>query len=119
MIRVAITGMDEDDAERVLAALRERWPKLEASTLRRAAAGEIDLMLVGGSSPGLRRRVTSARSKADAALVVLSERPNDRELVRLLDAGADDYLPLGTSPHLLGDRVAALLRRAPVRRLAR
>ena len=119
MIRIATIGIGEDDAGRILAALRDRWPSLEASTLSRAAAGEIDLVLVGGSPPGLRRRVDDVRSKVDVALVVLAERPSDRELVRLLDAGADDYLALGASPRLLGDRIAAVLRRAPVRRMVR
>jgi DNA-binding response OmpR family regulator len=119
MIRIATIGISEDDADRILAALRARWPRLEASAFSRAAAGEIDLVLVGGRAPALRRRVDRVRSNADVAVIVLSERPSERELVRLLDAGADDYLALGTSPQLLGDRVAAVLRRAPVRRLAR
>jgi two-component system KDP operon response regulator KdpE len=53
------------------------------------------------------------RRWSTAAIVVLSARHSDEEKVRLLDAGADDYVTKPFSTSELQARVRALLRRAP------
>jgi DNA-binding response OmpR family regulator len=54
------------------------------------------------------------RAQSDLPVVIATARDNDREIVRLLDAGADDYLVKPFSAAQAMARVRAVLRRAAV-----
>jgi two-component system KDP operon response regulator KdpE len=80
-------------------------------------AGEFDLVITDLNMPrtdGL-ELVRRIRAKRATPILVLTVRQEEREKVRLLDSGADDYVtkPFGV-PELLA-RARALLRRAEAR----
>jgi len=52
------------------------------------------------------------RAHSDAPILVLSARTSEEEKVRILDAGADDYVTKPFSPNELRARIRALVRRA-------
>ena len=54
----------------------------------------------------------AVRAASDAPIVIVSARHSEQEKVRLLDAGADDYLTKPFGPAELAARVRAHLRRA-------
>ncbi len=75
-----------------------------------------DLVLLDLNMPGMSGLETcrSIREHSDAAIIVLTVRDAEKDKVRALDAGADDYMtkPFGM-PELLA-RIRAALRRLPV-----
>jgi two-component system, OmpR family, KDP operon response regulator KdpE len=78
-------------------------------------AGEFDLLVTDLAMPrrgGLELIRTAREGGAALPILVLTVRQEEREKVRLLDAGADDYVtkPFGTDELLA--RVRALLRRS-------
>jgi two-component system KDP operon response regulator KdpE len=82
---------------------------LDAASVRPPDAIVLDLMLPDGSGVDVCREV---RRWADLPIVVLSAIGDEREKVRALDAGADDYVtkPFGRDELLA--RLRAVLRRA-------
>jgi two-component system, OmpR family, KDP operon response regulator KdpE len=78
-----------------------------------------DLVLLDMNLPGMGgleacREIRSLRASFDAAIIMLTVRDSERDKVKALDAGADDYVtkPFGT-PELLA-RIRAALRRMPL-----
>lgn len=55
------------------------------------------------------------RAVSEVPIIVISARDDDRDIVTLLDGGADDYLVKPFSPRQLQARVGAVLRRARTR----
>jgi two-component system KDP operon response regulator KdpE len=111
---------DEPQIRRVVRhALEDELVRvIEAATgkdgLDRAAAERPDLVVLDlglPDVPGI-SVCTELRRWSSAPIVVLSARHSEAEKVRMLDAGADDYItkPFGTAE--LQARVRALLRRA-------
>ena len=82
---------------------------LDAASVRPPDAIVLDLMLPDGSGVDVCREV---RRWSELPIVVLSAIGDEREKVRALDAGADDYVtkPFGTDELLA--RLRAVLRRA-------
>jgi two-component system, OmpR family, KDP operon response regulator KdpE len=82
---------------------------LDAASVRPPDAIVLDLMLPDGSGVDVCREL---RRWTDLPIVVLSAIGDEREKVRALDAGADDYVtkPFGTEELLA--RLRAVLRRA-------
>jgi two-component system, OmpR family, KDP operon response regulator KdpE len=82
---------------------------LDAVSVRPPDAMVLDLMLPDGSGVDVCREV---RRWSELPIVVLSAIGDEREKVRALDAGADDYVtkPFGTAELLA--RLRAVLRRA-------
>jgi two-component system KDP operon response regulator KdpE len=82
---------------------------LDAASVRPPDAIVLDLMLPDGSGVDVCREL---RRWSDLPIVVLSAIGDEREKVRALDAGADDYVtkPFGTDELLA--RLRAVLRRA-------
>ncbi|HSJ07853.1 MAG TPA: response regulator transcription factor [Longimicrobiales bacterium] len=116
----ALVVDDEPQIRRVVAnSLRGIVDRvLEASTGRAGidlAAAErpvlivLDLGLPDMDGMGV---CTEIRSWSDAPIIVLSARHSDGEKVRLLDAGADDYITKPFSPAEFQARARAQLRRA-------
>jgi two-component system KDP operon response regulator KdpE len=116
---VAIVVEDEPQIRRfVRTALEsEQWRVFEAGTLkdglsetatRRPDLVVLDLALPDGDGIDL---VRSMRAWSGSPILVLSARGDERDKIRALDAGADDYL---TKPFGIGEllaRVRALARR--------
>lgn len=92
---------DARSGEEALEALREVKP---------------DLVLLDLNMPGIGglEACREIREQSDAAIIVLTVRDTEKDKVRALDAGADDYVtkPFGT-PELLA-RIRAALRRLPI-----
>lgn len=82
-------------------------------TLREASLGQYDLVLLDLGLPGLDGEEVLARLRRDSALpvIVLTGRSEERERVRVLDLGADDYLVKPCSLPELEARIRAVLRR--------
>ena len=74
-----------------------------------------DLVLLDLNMPGMSGLETcrAIREQADVAIIVLTVRDAEKDKVRMLDAGADDYItkPFGTAELLA--RIRAALRRLP------
>src|SRR3954466_4784695 len=58
------------------------------------------------------------RAVSDVAVIVVTARDDDAELIRVLDAGADDYIVKPFTPDHLDARIRAVLRRSAVSRPA-
>ncbi|WP_245961965.1 response regulator transcription factor [Quadrisphaera granulorum] len=72
----------------------------------------LDLMLPGFDGFEVCRRIQSGPDPLHAAVLMLTARDDEADLVLGLRLGADDYLTKPFSPRELSARVAALLRRA-------
>ena len=113
-----------DDEPQILRGLRviltNAGYRVDAADSKQAALDEVsvrppdamvlDLMLPDGSGVDVAREV---RRWSELPIVVLSAIGDEREKVRALDAGADDYVtkPFGTDELLA--RLRAVLRRTP------
>jgi two-component system KDP operon response regulator KdpE len=112
---------DERQVRRALRAilLNEGGMVIEAQSgveaLEEVEAEHPDLVLLDLNMPGLDGFETCAqiRSRSDVPIVVVTVRDSERDVVRALDAGADDYLvkPFGTKELLA--RIRAAVRRVP------
>jgi DNA-binding response OmpR family regulator len=69
----------------------------------------LDLMLPDVDGSAL---LAMIRSVSDVPVIVISARDQERDIVTLLDAGADDYLVKPFSPRQLESRIRAVLRRS-------
>ncbi len=71
----------------------------------------LDLMLPGTDGFGVCRRVRGDGATASIPIMIVTAKGDEADIVRGLDAGADDYLTKPFSPRVLVARVRALLRR--------
>jgi two-component system, OmpR family, alkaline phosphatase synthesis response regulator PhoP len=72
----------------------------------------LDLMLPGTDGIGVCRRVRAESATASIPIMMVTAKGDEADIIRGLDAGADDYLTKPFSPRVLVARVRALLRRA-------
>src|SRR5215207_1660431 len=81
--------------------------------LRRTFVDGPDLLIVHGALPphGGHALIRRVRLHSSVPLMMLDASADDEALVRALDLGADDYVPLPCAPSTLGARVRAVLRR--------
>src|SRR5262249_52653596 len=99
-------------------ALLDATRVLEASTARDGldlgAAAKPDLIVLDLGLPDLDgfEVCREIRRWSAAPIIVLTARHSDRDKVRLLDAGADDYITKPFSIEELGARIRVQLRRA-------
>ena len=85
--------------------------------LRLAAATKpdpvlLDLMLPGLDGLSVARRIRENGQLADTRIIMVTARTEEEDIVRGLDAGADDYIPKPFSREVLLARVRAVLRRS-------
>lgn len=109
----------EDLAKALRLTLRLRWPAMcdttfhDGTALENSLATEAELLFI--DTPSLYREgiglLAKLRDESKVGIIVLSCEPNDEEMLAVLEAGADDYLPGSFSPSQLVARASALLRR--------
>jgi DNA-binding response OmpR family regulator len=82
--------------------------------LARARAGDVDLVVLDLTLPGLDGLEVLRRLRADSALpvIVLTARGDDADRIVGLELGADDYLPKPFNPRELLARIRSVLRRS-------
>ncbi len=89
------------DGETALQILRHERPDLAL----------IDVMLPGRDGWALIRLVRSDPAMAALPIILVTARVDDRDKIRGLELGADDYITKPFNPHEVVARVGALLRR--------
>ncbi|MEQ9459476.1 MAG: response regulator transcription factor [Phycisphaeraceae bacterium] len=114
---------DEQDLLELLEYNLER----EGFNVRTAATGEaglkearaqppdlliLDLMLPGMDGLEVCRTLKSRDNTADIAIIMLTAKGEETDIVRGLELGADDYVTKPFSPRILMARIQAILRRA-------
>ena len=72
----------------------------------------LDLMLPGMDGVEICTRVKTDPLTRDTAVIMVTARGDDQDVVRGLDAGADDYVTKPFGPKALTARVGAVLRRS-------
>lgn len=84
------------------------------SGVESAVSGEFDVVVLDLGLPDLdgAEALRMIRSVTDVPVVVATARDDEAEIVRLLDAGADDYVVKPYSAEHLEARVRAVLRRS-------
>lgn len=112
---------DEAQIRRVIrtALTSHGYSILEARTgeeaLENIRAARVDLVLLDVNMPGMNGLETcrEIRNSSDVPIIMLTVRNSERDKVRALDAGADDYVvkPFGMEELLA--RIRAALRRVP------
>jgi sigma-B regulation protein RsbU (phosphoserine phosphatase) len=88
--------------------------------LERLAEGKFDLVLWEVALPGLSGLELLTRIKKDGALqhipvVLLSEQAETENVIRCIEAGAEDYLPKPFNPALLKARIRGCMERKTLR----
>jgi DNA-binding response OmpR family regulator len=114
--------IEDDPAIRatLLRALRERGHAVAASPaamdgLQTALAERPDLIVLDLGLPDLdgRELLRMLRAVSTVPVIVATARDEETEMVRLLDAGADDYVVKPFTASQLDARIRAVLRRLP------
>ncbi|WP_322055564.1 response regulator transcription factor [Burkholderia cenocepacia] len=108
LIRNGFRTFQTTTAQPVLAARLNLKPDLVILDVRQLRADILEML-------------ANLRRQCDTPVVVVSERDLDKERVRALHAGADDYIVRPFNPEVVVARLLAILRRscafAPARRL--
>jgi len=71
----------------------------------------LDLMLPGMDGLEVCRRLRQSPDNQSCAIIMLTARGEENDIVKGLELGADDYLPKPFSPQVLLARIRAVLRR--------
>ncbi len=93
--------------------LRLRPFRLGQTGLKRAAAGQHDLVILDLMLPGMSGLdvLRNLRSRSSVPVLILTARGDDVDRILGLEIGADDYLPKPFNPRELVARIRAILRR--------
>ncbi|KPJ52164.1 MAG: hypothetical protein AMS16_06765 [Planctomycetes bacterium DG_58] len=112
-----LIGLDLNSGDSLVRNLRLRWPNLRVVRVE----GEVDphhldeaaedLVVVDARLADARHLVHEISESCSAVLVVLAPEADEAEMVEMLEAGADDYLPLSATAPVLVARISAALRR--------
>ena len=73
----------------------------------------LDLMLPDQDGLEICRRIRASTEGSRIAIVMVTARGDEADIVTGIELGADDYIPKPFSPRVLVARVKAVLRRAP------
>ena len=113
-------------SERIIRSLKLRWPNLKSFITNQAKVGyafieleEPDLAMLYEDSdgPSVRNTIKSIREFSDIPIIVFGkyEEVKTAEMIKALDAGADDYIvdfdDIAVFSPILAARIAALMRR--------
>ena len=71
----------------------------------------LDLMLPGMSGIEMCQRVRSSKELASLPVIMVTAKGEEQDIVRGIEAGADDYITKPFSPKVLTAKVGAVLRR--------
>lgn len=119
MMRILLVEDDDDIRKALYRAFTEQGVVVEAVARGADALGRLkdfapDAVILDLGLPDLDGADVLAmiRSLSEVPVLVATARDDDREIVRLLDAGADDYIIKPYSAAQLLARVRAVLRRA-------
>jgi DNA-binding response OmpR family regulator len=113
--------VEDDDAVRaaIMRALTDQGHMvhgvaLAIEALREVSANSYDVVVLDLGLPDLDGgdALRMIRGVTDTPVVIATARDDEQEIIRLLNAGADDYLVKPFSSEHLGARVQAVLRRA-------
>ena len=119
-MKVLFISQDDPKVDQLALALRIRWPDLEpVSAARGSDVGPIldaekpDLVMVCGDVPDLDvwSAIGRVRSLYDTPIVVCMQGSNEMDVVRALEAGADEFIAMPCDLLELVARVMALMRR--------
>ena len=86
---------------------------LEAVLRERPALVLLDLMLPGRDGLSICREIRATPSVASTAIIILTAKSSEEDIVRGLELGADDYVTKPFSKAVLIARIKAALRRPP------
>ena len=86
---------------------------LEAVLRERPALVLLDLMLPGRDGLSICREIRATPSVASTAIIILTAKSSEEDIVRGLELGADDYVTKPFSKAVLTARIKAALRRPP------
>ena len=120
-MKILLVEDDPDVGETVSMAFSMRWPDSEVhrsetgkEALAAASKGSFDLVILDVNLPDMDgfAILENLRKTSAVPVIMLTVRASDRDKVRGLEMGADDYLGKPFSPFELLARAAAVLRRA-------
>ena len=106
--RALVRGLTENGA--VVTAVGSAVEAIKALSVERPDAVVLDLGLPDLDGADV---LALVRATSDVPVIVATARDDEREVVRLLDAGADDYLVKPFSATQVMARIRAVLRRIP------
>ena len=120
MARIHLIEDDSDIRRLVAAALARAGHDIETSSsalegLRQVVSSSPDVVILDLGLPDLDggELLRMLRAVSQVPVIVATARDDDASVVRLLDAGADDYIVKPYSAENLEARVRAVLRRGP------
>ena len=120
MAKVFIVEDDQGIRERVASSLSGRGHEVQAAAtamdgLSAIVAWSPDVVILDLGLPDLDGGdlLNMLRAVSDVSVVIATARDDEPEIVRLLDAGADDYVVKPYSADQLEARIRAVLRRGP------
>ncbi len=124
-MKVMFFCRSEARVEQLTLALRLRWPDLKPILVSNAREGlqaieqqEPDLAMLCGdlSDMNMWRAIKEIRSLSNVPLIVAAEDKSEMQVVKAIDLGADDYIPLPCNLMIITARVVALMRREGINR---
>ena len=119
-MKVLFISQDDHEVEQLALALRLRWPGLQSLSAAKGAAvksalgrEEPDLVMVCSDVPGMDvwSAIDYVRRLHDTPIVVCTERSGEMEVVKALEAGADEFIRMPCNLLEVVARVMALMRR--------
>ena len=120
-MRILLVEDDPDVVDAVSTLLRLRWEDAEIiaaqhgyEALEKLQNGQFDLVLLDLGLPDIdgQQVIKEVRKTRDIPIVVLTARGQELEIVRSLEAGADDYVTKPFSHAELLARIRAVMRRS-------
>lgn len=119
MASILLIEDDQRIRQSLTTRLAERGHHVEATAramdgVQRAVAGDVDVVVLDLGLPDVdgADALQMIRAVSDVPVIVATARDDQNEIVRIFDAGADDYVIKPYSTDHLEARVRALLRRS-------
>ena len=120
VVKVLFFSRDEATVEEMVLALRLRWPDLQSMAVDKADNGlhfieqqEPELVIVCDhlADMAIWEIIKEIRRFADTPILVAARGDGEMDIVKALEAGADDYITMPSNLMVLMARSVALLRR--------